>query len=117
MNEPVGKPIEHHVAEPKALAKISKSGPAKSPALSMQDEQRPARVALFVTHGMGQQAPFETLDVVAQGLIAAAGGVAGKVEARAVRADSLDLQRLEFSLRDRHGNETENARSPPRCNP
>ena len=61
MTESATKPIEHHVAEPKVLAKISKAGPAKFPALSMQDEQRPARIAVFVTHGMGQQAPFETL--------------------------------------------------------
>ncbi len=99
--------IKHHVAEPKVLDKIAKAGPAKEPAAAMQDEHRPARVAVFVTHGMGQQAPFETLDLVAQGLITAAGGVTTPVVARTVRSDAIDLQRLEFGIHDKHGGDAE----------
>ena len=98
---------QHHVAEPKVLNKISKADAAKAPPAAMQEEQRPARVAVFVTHGMGQQAPFETLDLIAQGLITAAGGVTTKVVARTVRSDALDLQRLEFGIRDQNGRNEE----------
>src|SRR5690554_6224196 len=60
----------------------------------------PARspVAIFVAHGMGQQAPFETMDAVATGLIKASGGAAGEVRASTVRIGEHKTQRLEFSV-------------------
>src|SRR3982074_842382 len=43
------------------------------------------KVALIVTHGMGQQVPFETLEFVADAVRKEAGAAASKVTTRIVR--------------------------------
>ena len=55
-------------------------------------------VAVFVTHGMGQQIPFQTLDQVADGLWRAAGKPNAKPVARVVRHETEELRRLELQL-------------------
>ena len=94
----------HRIAESLTLSKLSAAGVAEFTTTKLVEQKRPSRIAVFVTHGMGQQAPFETLDLVAQGLIGAAGTITTSgVAARTVRSGGLDLQRLEFGIRDHNG--------------
>jgi len=69
------------------------------------------QVAVFVTHGMGQQVPFETLDAAAEGLILAAnkhyGNNIRQIRARTVLIGDIKTQRAEFDMRDAQGNEVE----------
>lgn len=69
------------------------------------------QVAVFVTHGMGQQVPFETLDTVAEGLAKAAGRKSGipvtGIRARTVQIDDVKTQRAEFDMKDASGNNVE----------
>src|SRR5262245_57438863 len=65
------------------------------------------RVAVVVTHGMGQQIPFETIDAVATGLLAAARrrsdpSVTGCGVNR-VRLGGQDLGRAELTVTARSG--------------
>ena len=96
--------MKHRIGDPLTIAKVAATGPApKAAALRAE----PSKVAVVVTHGMGQQAPFETLDSVAFGLISAAGGATSDVFARTVRVGDQTLQRLEFSIKDAGGRTAE----------
>ncbi len=98
--------ITHRIAEPLVFSKVSREGLTRLAAAPPVEAKRPSRVAVFVTHGMGQQAPFETLDAVADGLIRAAGGITTPdVAACAVRSETQDLQRLEFGIHNKNGND------------
>lgn len=61
------------------------------------------RVAVLITHGMGQQLPFETLDALAEGLIATARvqsrAPVGEVRAVTARLGELTTQRVEFETK------------------
>jgi hypothetical protein len=96
--------IRHRVGEPLTIAKVAPTGPAPRVAALRAE---PSKVGVFVIHGMGQQAPFQTLDDVARGLISAAGGTTSDVFARTVRVEEQTLQRLEFSIKDANGQATE----------
>jgi hypothetical protein len=68
--------------------------------------------AVFVAHGMGQQIPFQTLDVIAQGLISqevSPRQVTHKVATVEVEEEGQRerLQRLEMMLHDKAGTEHE----------
>ena len=98
------KVTKHRIGKPVTVARIAPTGPVPK-AIALRAE--PPKVAIFITHGMGQQAPFETLDSVANGLLAAAGGATSEVLARTVRFEDQTLQRLEFGIKDVHGHDTE----------
>lgn len=93
----------HVVADPLQIGVIGSAGPALAPA-AIAPLQAP--VAVFVAHGMGQQAPFETLDAIASGLIETAGAPVQPVTARTVRIGEQKLQRLEFTLSRNNGDVT-----------
>lgn len=76
--------------------------------ITEEDCLRPKRVAVFVVHGMGQQAPFATLDQTADRLIAASELYSGLDEktdilARTVKLGNEVIQRVELSLPDGNG--------------
>src|ERR1700730_328028 len=65
-------------------------------------ETRRKRIAIFVTHGMGQQIPFETLDAIAESLRAYDESLTGRREkptSKSVRAGDQWLQRVELNLK------------------
>src|SRR5688572_32825178 len=68
------------------------------------------KVAVLVTHGMGQQIKFETMDSVAEGLArySALEGrpLPGKIRAATVRLGEQKLQRIEMALPKPDGNGT-----------
>lgn len=68
------------------------------------------QVAVLITHGMGQQVPFETLDTAAEGLILAAnrnGNHVKVIRARTVLIGEVKTQRAEFDMRDAAGKDVE----------
>ena len=69
------------------------------------------RVAVLITHGMGQQLPFETLDALAEGLIATAQVQSRQtvpdVRAVTARLGDLTTQRVEFDTRNKAGEDVE----------
>lgn len=69
------------------------------------------RVAVLITHGMGQQLPFETLDSLVEGLIATAQQQSRtqipEVRAVTARLGELTTQRVEFDTKTREGEEVE----------
>src|SRR5438309_1435261 len=72
------------------------------------DQSRKGPVAILVAHGMGQQVPFQTLDDVAEGLLAEdrkRRGVVSQPVARTVRLGDERLQRLEMKLGGHSGAE------------
>ncbi|MEQ1916385.1 MAG: hypothetical protein ABL856_06635 [Gallionella sp.] len=93
--------VSHHVASPiqtsSATVAIADSSKRKSK----------QQVAILVTHGMGQQVPFESIDTVTNGLIAAAqrhGATVSEVNARLIQdKEKKKSQRAEFTMRDVHG--------------
>lgn len=88
----------HQVDRAEQIEAVERPGPDAPPA---DYARRSSPVALFIAHGMGQQAPFETMDSIATGLIRAAGGSAGPVHASTVRIGDHKTQRLEFTI-NRH---------------
>ncbi len=58
----------------------------------------PRRLAVFVTHGMGQQVPFATLDAVFERLRRAEPFSAARPEAETVRLGGVQMQRLVLRL-------------------
>jgi hypothetical protein len=93
-------------------------GPSPLPAAKETPEPRTVRgadgpLAVFVTHGMGQQIPFETLDLVAEGLRRvdalrreAAADLPAPI-ARSVAIEGQRMQRLELKLHRPDGTERE----------
>lgn len=80
--------------------------------ISLTTLERPAKpqVAVFITHGMGQQVPFETLDSATEGLAQAAarhGHPISSIRARTVQIDGVKTQRAEFDMRDIQGRDVE----------
>lgn len=75
--------------------------------------ERPAKpkIAVFITHGMGQQIPFETLDSAVEGLTKAAarhGKPVQSVQASTVLLEGgIKTQRAEFDMRDALGRDVE----------
>lgn len=69
------------------------------------------RVAVLITHGMGQQLPFETLDSLVEGLIATAQDQSKTkvpmVRAVTARLGELTTQRVEFDTRNKAGEDVE----------
>lgn len=69
------------------------------------------QVAIFITHGMGQQVPFETLDAAAEGLARAATRKSGtpvtNIRACTVQIGTARTQRAEFDMRDANGKDVE----------
>src|SRR5579862_4544038 len=69
------------------------------------------RIAVLITHGMGQQLPFETLDSLAEGLIATAQDQSKTkvpmVRAVTARLGELTTQRVEFDTKDKAGKDVE----------
>lgn len=81
-----------------------------SPEVIGQSEAGPRRYALFIAHGMGQQAPFETIDMAARGVVRALGRRFGRsipaettVKTKTVRFDleggEETLERAEIEVR------------------
>ena len=93
--------VSHHVASP-----IQTSSATVAIADSSESKYK-QQVAILVTHGMGQQVPFESIDTVTNGLIAAAkrhGAKVSEVNARLIQdKDKKKSQRAEFTMRDVHG--------------
>jgi hypothetical protein len=74
-----------------------------------EKEAKP-QVAIFITHGMGQQVPFETIDSIAEGLAEAAkrqGKPVKEFRARTVQVDGTKTQRIELDMRDAQDKEIE----------
>ncbi len=68
------------------------------------------QVAVFVTHGIGQQIPFETLDAAAEGIARAAkrkGSPVLGIRARTVQIGGVKTQRAEFDIKNAKGQEIE----------
>lgn len=68
------------------------------------------QVAVFITHGMGQQVPFETIDSATEGLVNAAirqNNPVSSIRARTVKLDGIKMQRAEFDMRDAKGKDIE----------
>lgn len=68
------------------------------------------KVALFISHGMGQQVPFETLELAVAGLVGYAnsnGNQISTIRTRRVQIGELKTQRVEFDMRDAHGKDVE----------
>src|SRR5512139_4114731 len=81
----------------------------KIPRAALERAAKP-QVAVFITHGMGQQLPFETLDAAVEGLAHAAaryGQPVSSIRARTVQIDGVKTQRAEFDMRDARGRDTE----------
>jgi hypothetical protein len=60
------------------------------------------KVAVFIAHGMGQQIPFQTLDQVAEGLLAMDGAKGNKTPppvSRAVKSNDQWFNRVELQLK------------------
>lgn len=77
--------------------------------LSLEKAETP-KIAVFITHGMGQQVPFETMDSVVEGLADAAkrkGNPVKAIRARMVQINDTKTQRAEFDMRDAQGREVE----------
>lgn len=76
---------------------------------TIEKSQKP-QVAIFITHGMGQQVPFETIDSIAEGLAEAAkrqGKPVKEFRARTVQVDGTKTQRVELDMRDAQDREIE----------
>lgn len=76
---------------------------------SIEQSQKP-QVAIFITHGMGQQVAFETIDSIAEGLAEAAkrqGKPVKEFRARTVQVDGTKTQRVELDMRDTQGRDIE----------
>jgi len=91
----------HRVEQPIGLDTVPLQGPLPAGAATHH------RVALFVSHGMGQQVPFETLDSIAHGLLDVLPIPHAGVRARTVQVGDNKLQRLEIDTRDSHGKDIE----------
>lgn len=86
---------------------VSQQGPFEK--LSLEKTKKP-QVAIFITHGMGQQVPFETMDAVVEGLADAAkrkGKPVTAIRARTVQIDGIKTQRAEFDMRDAQNRDME----------
>ncbi len=112
MTEPIGpetppqqaaRTPTHQIDTPTQIPRISGRARRLTPAQRMAQR---APTAVFVAHGMGQQARFQTLDEVATGLLEAAGTDAPAI-ASTVRIGDQKLQRLELHLYDAGGREVE----------
>ena len=76
-------------------------------------EPGPRRVAFLVTHGMGQQVPFETVSMLGQALITQhivksqtqTDNIKAKLERVRLtdQPDASELSRVEVELKDKHG--------------
>jgi len=94
--------ISRSVTDPVAV-------PTGAAPIALKRAARP-RVAVFITHGMGQQVPFETLDAAAEGLAQAAarqGQPVSAIRAATVEIAGLKTQRAEFEMKNRHGQDVE----------
>lgn len=83
------------------------SGPGASATFAQSAKPK---VAVFITHGMGQQVPFETIDSVVEGLTHAAGrhgNAVTSIRASTVQIDGIKTQRAEFDMRDAKGRDIE----------
>ena len=74
---------------------------AQTEARTQAQAQRPR--AVFVVHGMGEQIPFQTIELVAEGLRRAGGDAGGKPRVASVLLDGERLSRAEIELRDASG--------------
>ncbi|MDD4978474.1 MAG: hypothetical protein PHI29_07565 [Gallionella sp.] len=93
--------VKHHVVSPIQTSSL------KAEEIHPLAVQPKRKVAILVTHGMGQQVPFESIDTVTNGLIAAAkrhGAKVSEVNARLIQdKNKKKSQRAEFTMRDTHG--------------
>jgi hypothetical protein len=69
-----------------------------------REDSVPKKIAVFVTHGMGQQVPFATLDAVFERLRRLEPFASARPEAETVRLDGQQIQRLVLRLPS-HGRE------------
>ncbi|HEX4959395.1 MAG TPA: hypothetical protein VF173_01055 [Thermoanaerobaculia bacterium] len=67
------------------------------------------KIAVFASHGMGQQIPFQTMDSIASGLLRAAGAKNTEIGTRTVKLGNpaITVQRIEFDADDAEGNPVE----------
>ena len=92
---------EHKPPSPEDVEKRTQYSVAPPPTESSVEVAR-KRIAIFVTHGMGQQIPFETLDAIAESLRAYDESLTGRREkptSKSVRAGDQWLQRVELNLK------------------
>ncbi|HEX2022134.1 MAG TPA: hypothetical protein VHH36_05435, partial [Candidatus Thermoplasmatota archaeon] len=75
---------------------VAPSAPAPPPQATPEAEPLP-RTAVLVAHGMGQQVEFETLDLVANGVLGK-DGAGGPRRVRTVRVGDKTLRRLEAEV-------------------
>lgn len=78
--------------------------------LAAQEQPARPQIAVFITHGMGQQVPFETIDSATEGLVQAAarkGCPVSSIRARTIQIDGIKTQRTEFDMRDVKGRDVE----------
>jgi len=66
-------------------------------------EPRRPPIAVFVVHGMGEQIPFQTIELVAEGIRKAGGTSPGKPRVASVLLDGERLSRTELEIRDSRG--------------
>lgn len=104
---------EYRVERPRSYV-WTEQRPAAPAAPEAAAAAGPRPLAVVVSHGMGQQIPFQTLDQVAQGIRREDARVRGidpaqlpKPEARTVLLGDQTVQRLEFKLKQADGGERE----------
>jgi hypothetical protein len=80
---------------------VGKPRPVERPtaAATAAPAAAPRLYALFLTHGMGQQIPFQTIDQVASSLRAMDGSPGPKPVVRTIRSGETRLTRLELRLK------------------
>jgi hypothetical protein len=96
---------------PGILRSVSKPS-SSSEKLLFASQEQPAKpqIAVFITHGMGQQVPFETIDSATEGLVQAAARKnrpVSSIRARTIQIDGIKTQRTEFDMRDVKGRDVE----------
>lgn len=118
-DDPTRNPMRQMVMDPAVIASDRQAAevegkrrePAAQPAppvtaaRAAMEPFAPTRYALFIAHGMGQQVPFETIDLAARGAMRGArihgdvASVGDEVRTRTVRIGEQTLQRAEFDVR------------------
>jgi hypothetical protein len=95
-----GAPATYEVVRAGA-SEPGKPAPEEAAIAAAAPSRRP--YAVFVVHGMGEQIPFQTIELVAEGLRRAGGAGGGKPRVASVLLDGERLSRAEIELRDASG--------------
>jgi len=101
--------INRSVAGPVAIDSFPRREVAGVEQVAVTAPSKP-KIAVFVTHGMGQQVRFQTLDDLTQGLAEEAGRrvrTPPLIRARTVQIGDTELQRAEFDMVDAAGRAVE----------